>query len=233
VITVERPGIGLSDVKAKRTLLDWPADVQELADRLEIAQFAVAGASAGGPYAAVCAYRLPERVTALALISSLAPFDVPGVTKGMNIAYRQIPFFIRYARWFLTWAQSLAVRNPEMAWRQLYKRLPECDKAILRAHPNIDLKALLVNDVPEIYRQGAEGIVADMAVLTGPWGFDPAAITVKTRIWQGQEDRNVPPAMTHYLARTIPHAQLQLVANEGHLMYINHWREILQFLVRD
>ncbi|MBA3469337.1 MAG: alpha/beta hydrolase [Herpetosiphonaceae bacterium] len=233
VITVERPGIGLSDVKAKRTLLDWPADVQELADQLGIERFAVGGGSAGGPYAAACAYRLPERVTTLALISSLAPFNVPEVTKGMNVTYRILPFLIRHAPWFLNFAQSLAADRPEMVWKQFYKRLPKCDKAILRAHPNIDLKALLVNDMPEIYRQGPQGIVADMAVLTGPWGFSPADIRVKTKIWQGDQDVNVPPAMAHYLARSIPNAQLAMIPNEGHVMYINHWDEILQFLVRD
>jgi len=233
VITIERPGIGLSDPKAGRTLLDWPDDVRELADRLGIAQFAVAGASAGGPYGAACAFKLSERVTTLALISSLAPFDIPEVTKGMNVAYRAIPFLIRYAPWFLNFAQSLAVRRPEMAWKQLYKRLPKSDKEFLRAHPNIDLKAMLVNDTPEIYRQGPQGIVADMAVLTGAWGFSPADIQVKTSIWQGAEDVNVPPAMAHYLARTIPHCQLHMIPNEGHVMYLNHWPEIVAFLLQD
>ena len=72
VITVERPGFGLSTFKPRRTLLDWPADVQALADALELQHFAVAGASAGGPYAAACAFKLPDRVTVLGLICSLA-----------------------------------------------------------------------------------------------------------------------------------------------------------------
>jgi pimeloyl-ACP methyl ester carboxylesterase len=233
VITVERPGIGLSAPKARRTLLDWADDVRELADRLGIERFAVAGASAGGPYGAVCAYRLPERVSALALISSLAPFDVPEVTKGMNVTYRILPFLVRYAPWFLNFAQSLSVGRPEMVWKQFYKRLPKCDKAILLAHPNIDLKSMLVNDLPEIYRQGPQGIVADMAVLTGPWGFSPADIRVKTKVWQGDQDVNVPPAMARYLSRAIPNAQLQIIPNEGHVMYLNHWPEIVAFLVQD
>lgn len=233
VITVDRPGIGLSAPKAERTLLDWADDVQELADRLGIERFAVGGASAGGPYAAACAFRLPERVTALALISSLAPFDVPEVTKGMNVTYRILPFLIRHAPWFLNVAQSLAASRPEMAWKQLYKRLPECDKAILRAHPTIDLKSMLVNDVGEIYRQGPQGIVVDMAVLTGPWGFSPADIRVKTKIWQGDQDVNVPPAMADYLAHSIPNAQLALIPNEGHVMYLNRWPEIVAFLAQD
>ena len=70
IITAERPGIGLSTFKPNRTILDWPTDLEELADALGLHQFAIAGASAGGPYAAACAFKLPHRVTALALVSS-------------------------------------------------------------------------------------------------------------------------------------------------------------------
>jgi pimeloyl-ACP methyl ester carboxylesterase len=231
IITVERPGIGRSDFQPQRTLLDWPDDIGALADALGVHQFAVAGASAGGPYAAACAYRLPARVTALGLISSLAPFDIPEATHGMSRAYRLIPLLTRYAPWLLTGAQALITRNPEAAWSQFYRRLPEVDKASLLVHSSVDLHALLVRDVAEIYRSGPHGAVWDTRVLTGPWGFDPAAITVPTYLWHGEDDRNVPPTMGAYLARAIPHCQARFLPNEGHLMYLNHWQEIMSALV--
>lgn len=43
VIAPERPGMGLSDVKAGRTIGDWPADAAALADALELECFAVLG----------------------------------------------------------------------------------------------------------------------------------------------------------------------------------------------
>jgi pimeloyl-ACP methyl ester carboxylesterase len=230
IITVDRPGIGLSDFKPGRTLLDWPDDLQELADALGLEQFAVAGASAGGPYAAACAFRLPKRINALALISSLAPFDVPEIAAGMTTAYRMIPVIARYAPWLLTLLQGFILRNPEGAWNQFYNRLPECDRDILRAHPDLDMKAMLLSDLPEIYRQGSEGTVWDMLVLTRPWGFSPAAITVKTHLWQGEQDVNVPPKMGRYLARAIPNCQARFIPNEGHLTYLNHWPEIVAAL---
>jgi hypothetical protein len=39
IITVDRPGLGLSDFKPRRTLLDWADDIRELADSLEIERF--------------------------------------------------------------------------------------------------------------------------------------------------------------------------------------------------
>ena len=231
IITVERPGLGLSDFKPGRTLLDWPDDIQQLADALGLEQFAVAGGSAGGPYAAACAFKLPERVTTLALISSLAPFDLPEISEGMTPAYRMIPALAKYAPWLLTLSQSFMARDPEGAWKQFYGRLPECDKVILQQHPEADMKAMLLRDLPEISRQGPRGVVWDMRILTGSWGFSPAAIRVKTHLWQGELDVNVPLTMGRYLARAIPNCQARFIPNEGHLVYVKHWPEIVSALV--
>ena len=73
VISPDRPGFGLSDYKEDRTLLGWADDVLELADQLKIKKFAVMGVSGGGPYSAVCAYKIPERVTKAGIVVGLAP----------------------------------------------------------------------------------------------------------------------------------------------------------------
>src|SRR5215831_6537705 len=67
LLTVDRSGIGGSDVLPRRTLADWPADVVELADALGVDAFAVTGWSAGGPYAAACAARIPARLTGVGI----------------------------------------------------------------------------------------------------------------------------------------------------------------------
>src|SRR5215471_4610530 len=43
LITIDRPGYGLSDFQQARTLLDWPDDVTQLANSLRIDQFAAIG----------------------------------------------------------------------------------------------------------------------------------------------------------------------------------------------
>src|SRR5438046_6812360 len=73
LIAVDRPGFGMSDFKAHRTLLDWPADVAELADTLGLDRFAVAGVSGGGPYALACARRIPDRLTSVIVVCGLGP----------------------------------------------------------------------------------------------------------------------------------------------------------------
>ncbi len=103
VIAPDRPGYGLSDYAPNRTLLDWADDVIELADCLHIKKFAVVGVSGGGPYAAVCAYKIPEdRLTKVGIVVGLAPTNIEGVLTGMAPInkfiwrnYHRFPFLIK------------------------------------------------------------------------------------------------------------------------------------------
>jgi pimeloyl-ACP methyl ester carboxylesterase len=81
VMVVERPGFGLSDFQKVRGLVDWPGDVSAFADALGIDRFPVVGVSAGGPCAAVCACRIPERLTKAAIVSGMGPTDRPGLVE--------------------------------------------------------------------------------------------------------------------------------------------------------
>jgi len=94
LIGIDRPGWGLSDFKKNRTLLDWPDDVAELADALGIDKFAVEGISGGGPYAAACAYKIPERLTSCGIISGLASKDLE-IEKKLNY-FLSFEFFLGY-----------------------------------------------------------------------------------------------------------------------------------------
>src|SRR5919108_581927 len=73
LVLVDRPGYGRSDHQPGRRLLDWPGDVAQVADALGVELFAVFGMSGGGPHAAACGYALPERVSAVGLVSSPGP----------------------------------------------------------------------------------------------------------------------------------------------------------------
>jgi len=102
IIAIDRPGYGLSTFKKNRTLLEWPNDVTKLADYLNIKKFAVIGVSGGGPYAAVCAYKIPERLTNAGIVVGLAPTNIQGVLQGMAFmnklawsSYHKFPFLMQ------------------------------------------------------------------------------------------------------------------------------------------
>jgi pimeloyl-ACP methyl ester carboxylesterase len=84
VIAVARPGFGLSSYQPYHRLLDWPKEIAFLADHLGLQRFAILGYSANRPYTLACAYALADRLTAVGVVSGLAPpLSAPGATKGM------------------------------------------------------------------------------------------------------------------------------------------------------
>lgn len=87
VLAIDRPGYGLSTARRSRswTARDWPADVAAVGDRLGIERFAVIGYSGGGMYAAACAHALPERVSAVAIVSGLGSPATPRFRKGVGV----------------------------------------------------------------------------------------------------------------------------------------------------
>lgn len=229
LIIVERPGFGLSDFQPRRTLLDWPDDVAQLADHLGLARFAVVAGSQGGPYGAACGYKLADRLSSLTLVSALAPFDVPGLTEGMAPALAMLPKLARYAPFLLRPLHGATVafirRNPEAAVRRLFANLPPADQVVLQQP---DLIQAFVRDFPEAYRQGGRGAAHDVYVACHPWGFQPAAIRAKTFVWQGEADPNVPPVMGRYFAETIPDCTATFVPGAGHMLFYTHFQAILQ-----
>jgi len=232
VIVPDRPGLGLSDYQPGRTLRDWAADVRELADALGLARFAVMGVSGGGPYAAVCAHDLPDRVTALALVSAVAPLDAPGVTQGMGIGRH----FFRLARWAPWLVERLMApmgsqlqKDAGQAMRQIQASFSPPDQALMRARP--ELQTAFVRTLREVYRQGTRGLAHDMAVCARPWGFRLEAIRAPVDVWQGEADTNVPPAMARYFERMIPNARAHVFPGEGHFMVVNHAAEIFATLL--
>src|SRR5262245_53663208 len=47
VIVPDRPGVGESDFQPGRRIVDWPADVVDLAEAIDLQRFAVLGSSGG------------------------------------------------------------------------------------------------------------------------------------------------------------------------------------------
>lgn len=229
LVTVDRPGHGLSSFQPKRQLLDWPKDVVALADQLNISRFAVSGWSFGGPYAMACARSIPDRLTAVGLISSFAPYDRPGSTAGMA---RFNKIALGLARW-LPWQlgrqlmkmQGRALVNqPEKTARRMLSSLPETDRKVLDDPQGADV---LLAAMSESYRNGADGAAWEGAMLVRPWGFHLEDIAIPVEIWHGEVDVNNPLQCAEYLRDTIPHTHATTFPGEGHFFVLKRWGEIL------
>lgn len=230
LITVDRPGYGLSDPRPGLRVVDWADDVEQLFDHLRIRRCAVVGVSAGGPYALACAARLPERVSRAGCVSGVAPaFHVAGVWELMSEDWREVveraaedPMTAIDAarekcRWLAEKPDSVA--DPA-GWPEVDRWLAE-DASMLEA---------LIGFVREAGRQGVDGYAWDLLATSVPWGFEPRDVDVETWLWHGARDSTVDRVHFDLLCREIPRSHCDLYPGEGHLLR-GHWGDVYDALI--
>ena len=227
VVSPDRPGYGQSDPDPGRTLLDWPDDVATLADDLDLDRFALLGVSGGGPYAAACAYALPERVTAAALVSSIGP---PGSPKSLGL--RVLSVLARVSPWPLRFPLGRQLRltreDPDAAIERRSSGAAEPEAAMHHGEAGRILNA----STAEAGRQGPAAAAREVALVGGPWGFPLEAIEAPVGVWHGSLDRTIPEGIGRYFADAIPDARLTVHDDVGHLsLPVNYAEEVLGFLV--
>lgn len=237
LIAFDRPGFGRSDFQRRRTIRGWVDDIVAAADQLGIDRFAVVALSGGGPYAVACAERIPHRITGVALVSALAPFDSADAVRGFPFftrlvlrLWRVLPWLTRPGIWLIG---RSARREPErlLERARLIARgtrlVPSADEMIL-SRPEI--RAAFARDVAESFRQGSRAASQEFALYLKRWHVAEDSIAVQVHVWQGEADTVVPPSMGRYHANVIPGCRATFLPGEGHLLIVNHWEEILAAL---
>ena len=232
IITIDRPGYGLSDFQPERTLLHWPADVAQLADALHLERFAAIGLSGGGPYLLACAYAMPERLTAAIVVSGMGPLDEADALEGVMPSMRLGLGIVRRAPWLARLALEPAARilrlNPIAVKKLLPVAMPKVDQETF-AQP--DIQAIDREDLTEAYRHGGQALHREVVTLTRPWGFRLQDIHTKIHLWHGEQDTTVPVKLARYVARTLPDCEIHFYPGEGHTLIYHYWREILAVAV--
>jgi len=223
MLTPDRPGFGGSDPQPGRTLEDWPADAAALMDALGVGRFAVSGGSGGGPYAVVCGVLLGDRVTAVALSAPAEPRSAP-------------------SHGFLPLEDPAALRERG----ETIARLARDDPAGLAAFFAPDLSATdreqqdaldpataarMLENLREAFRQGAGAYVEDHTINSSDCAYLLPRLARPTRIWQGDDDSNVPAESTRWLAEQIPGAELTVLTGAGHGLTDEVWPEIYRWLL--
>ena len=227
ILAPDRPGYGFSDSLSHRTILDWPADVVELADALNMNRFAVLGVSGGGPYAAACAKEIGDRLTATGIVSGMGPSNSPGMKDGVSWTLPGLPGIIRKAILMLT---SMGLRkNPDTFLARSRETLAEVDRMLLTEPTLADAFVL---GLQEAFRRGIGGADQEARLYTHPWGFDLHAISAQVHLWHGDQDLNVPVSVGRFIAESLPDCRATFLESEGHLTVArNHLKEILKPLL--
>jgi pimeloyl-ACP methyl ester carboxylesterase len=227
-ISVDRPGYGGSTFDARRTLLAWPQDVEQLLEHLQLGELCVAGISGGGPYALACAWALAGRIQRTAIISGVGATDPESVAR-MHWDRRLGLALARRAPWLLPSAIRL-MGDPRDVVRHYERVRVQCpsDGPVLERP---EIRAMLMENWTEATRQGLRAYAQEGYLFSQPWGFDPRQIPAKIGLWHGTADQSIPLRMARHLADAIPDATLHEIPGAGHFLFFDHLREIVSWLL--
>jgi pimeloyl-ACP methyl ester carboxylesterase len=232
IIAADRPGFGASDACPDRTILDWAGDVRDLADHLELESFSVLGVSGGAPYALACAYALPRRVRATAIVSGLAPPESVSETPAASTAGLGLRFAARlpWAVPVLSWVVGMTARYATpLLLAFLSAKAPDLDRRTL---DDAEFRAILAASMREAFRHGGGGAATELKLLAASWGFALDRVRVPVRLWHGGRDGVVPTAMGRYLERALPTCRATYLDEHGHYSLVHDCAEqILSHLI--
>nr|BFE57848.1 alpha/beta hydrolase [Dactylosporangium thailandense] len=233
-IVCGRPGYAGSTPRPGRRVADVAGDVAQVLDRLGHGEFVTLGWSGGGPHALACAALLPDRCAAAATLAGVAPHDATGLDWMAGMGTENIVEF------------GAAIAGPETLEAFLAREASalarvtgsEVAAALGGLAPPVDAAALtgeFAESVAAGFRSavssGTAGWRDDDLAFVRPWGFDLFAIATPVQVWQGGQDRMVPPSHGAWLAAHIPGARAHLDPEAGHLSLIHDAAAILDDLL--
>lgn len=240
LISIDRPGFGLSTFQPSRRITDWPADVEALTRHLGLSRFAVLGGSGGGPYALACAHALPrEKLSGVGMLASAGPWtagikEVPWISYFTYLGATYTPHTlesltngtIKSLKWALstkpvihcldTWLNSMQRDKPST-------NTPEISTT--------ERRTMVLNTIFGGFTQGSAAFVQEAQILSQDWGFRFEDVKYdKVRIWHGRKDVNVPISMIRYMAGRLPRCELKEY-DENHFTVVHRLDEVLDDLI--
>ncbi len=238
VICPDRPGMGRSDFQRHRGFSDWPKDVLSLTEAIGLDRFSVLAVSGGGGYAAVCAAKIPEKLTKVVMVSGAWRIDSQArkaIGFPLNIMWQvtaYAPILLPIILGMMSKMKSPPPKDGvEDASAPSNSILPAVDNAAM-AQP--DRMAAFQQAMSEAMKQGSKGPAWDMRMHVREWDFDPTEIQIPLTLFHGALDRNVPVTLVQQMANKLPHAQLLTYPKDGHIsVYPNHFDEIAKALIPD
>ncbi len=234
MIALDRPGYGRSDFQPGRSYLDWADDVQAVADQLAIERFAVIGFSSGGPYAALVAHEMPERLSVVAIVAGEGPYlhaDYPwaalseqsfGASPVNNIfmfSAKYAPFVMRS---FFRLMRIMIFADPIGVMQSSGGEILSDRDLQMFTRDEYALAQV------EALRQGAAGPSHDFTLERRDWPFALEDINApEVLVFHGQDDGGVDPAVATFVCGLIPACgKTVMFPGEGHSVLYHRYNEI-------
>lgn len=214
VVTIARPGYAGTRRRRGRSVAEGARDAVRVLEALDLRDVVVVGYSGGGPHALATAAAVPGRTAALLLLASIAPFGDPA--------------------WFAGMADPSALRAAAAgaAAREAHPERFEPGSFVARDRTALEgAWGALGADAQAGGETGQLGLVDDDLAFVRPWDV-MVPTGVRCRIAQGTEDRIVPSSHARMLAGLLPHAEVVLHRDDGHVSVLEHLAEHLGALER-
>lgn len=232
IISIDRPGHGLSDYNFNGSILSFADDANELMNQKGIDKYSILGMSAGAPFAMGIAFKHSENVVKLGIVSGFAPYNDKSKTqlsKEINVLLsvaKSFPLFLRLMLKIQNWQLK---RNPKKALGNFLKVMSDADQEILK---NKSVMDIIEKMFTEAFRNGSKGVAHEISkILVEDWNFQLNEIRVPTYIWHGSEDLNVPKGWAEIVNEEIPNSKLIIFENEGHLIIFKNAEDIFSTLL--
>jgi pimeloyl-ACP methyl ester carboxylesterase len=230
LVSIDRPGIGLSSRQPGQRVLDWPADVANFVAALGYGEsaFGVIGVSGGAPYALACVCRIPERLTHVGLVSGHTPMAEPNSGRGNQDAFME--FLLRRPRLGRMAIAAIIRRlhkHPDKVMARVAGEAAASDRQLLLGTPTT--RAGFHANLLAATRGGADQVMNAVRLLGTYWGFRLADLPpAPLSIWQGGCDPIAPPAAGRYFHRQLTGSEFYFDPTAGHATMLKwHAREIL------
>jgi len=231
VFVFDRPGYGASTRLPGRGIAAIADDAAELLDHVGLDAVHAIGGSGGGPHVLAFAANHPTRVRAATVVVGGAPLEEED-TRGL-IELNRAAWHAAHESWEALYTLLVPLReeilaDPLAGFRHVMDSAPESDQAVM-ADP--DWQRVLVEDVTEAFRPGAEGWTDEGMALTLPWDFEPSAVACSVTWWHGANDANAPLGAVERLLETMDGVDLRVWPEAGHLEPFHRHDEILAELL--
>jgi pimeloyl-ACP methyl ester carboxylesterase len=224
LVSVDRPGLGVSTPAPGRTFSDFAGDIRQLCAQRGLGRPVVVGNSQGAPFALACA---AEGVaSALALVSAADEVAAPEFAPVLNADLRGL--VERVVRDPVGAEEFFAGFTADAMWDMVMTGSPGCDLAV---YQDPAFAAGYRRALNEAFAQGAAGYARDTVLAMGRWPFALDAITVPVDIWYGERDTSHSPDNGARLAARMPGARHHVVPEAGGALLWTHAGSILTLLL--
>ena len=238
VIAADRPGLGGSDFLPNREYTDFTKDTVFLTDALGLEKFSVLAISGGSPYAAVCAAKIPQRISKVVLVSGSWQIDkevIKAIGSPMNLMWQvalRMPFLLKFVVKIMV---KLMNQNPKDVYNKKSSPptniMPTVDHV---AMVNPERMAIYQKTLMESVKQGVKGAALDIRMNVREWDFDLDEIHLPILLFHGRLDKNMPLAHVQQTANQLHDARLVTYPDDGHIStFANHSNEIVKALIPD